>query len=94
MLLLQVPWRSGEGKEGGRGFEEQQEREREMVSGTGMEEQVEPRRGQSWERGGDSLESNDVITRLHGCDALANRLDDTGSLVSQDDGESTLWVLA
>lgn len=41
-----------------------------------------------------SLESNDVVTRLHVGDTLANRLHDTSTLVSEDDGESTLWVLA
>lgn len=40
------------------------------------------------------LESNDVITRLHVGDALTNRLNNTGTLVSQDDGEGTFWVLA
>lgn len=40
------------------------------------------------------LKSDDVISRLDRSHALANRLDDTGALVSQDDGESTLGVLA
>lgn len=40
------------------------------------------------------LESDDVLARLHVCDTLTNRLDDTGALVSQDDGERTLGVLA
>ena len=40
------------------------------------------------------LESNDVISRLHAGDALANRLDDTGALVPEDNGECALGVLA
>lgn len=40
------------------------------------------------------LKSNDVITRLHVGDTLTNRLDNTSSFVSQDDGESSLRVLA
>ena len=35
-----------------------------------------------------------MVAGLHGCDALTNRLDDTGALVTQDDGESTLGILA
>lgn len=34
-----------------------------------------------------------MVTGLHIGDALADGLDDTGTLVSEDDGESTLWVL-
>ena len=41
-----------------------------------------------------TLESNDMVTRLDVGHTLANRLDDTGTLVSEDDGESTLGVLA
>lgn len=35
-----------------------------------------------------------MVAGLHVGDTLANRLDNTSSLVSQDDGESTLGVLA
>lgn len=35
-----------------------------------------------------------MVTRLHIGDALAYRLNNTSTLVTQDDGESTLWVLA
>lgn len=35
-----------------------------------------------------------MLTGLHISDTLAYRLDDTGTLVSQDDGEGTLGVLA
>lgn len=41
-----------------------------------------------------SLESNDVVTGLHVGDTLANGLHNTSTLVSQDDGESTLRVLS
>lgn len=41
-----------------------------------------------------SLEGNNVVTRLHVGDTLANGLHDTSTLVSQNDGESTLRVLA
>jgi hypothetical protein len=40
------------------------------------------------------LESNDVVARLHICDALTDGLNDTSTLVSEDDGESTLRVLS
>ena len=40
------------------------------------------------------LESNDVVAGLYVCDALTDRLDDTSTLVSEDDGENTLRVLA
>lgn len=40
------------------------------------------------------LEGDDVVARLHVGDALTNRLDDTSTLVSQDDGECTLGILA
>jgi hypothetical protein len=42
----------------------------------------------------DLLESNNVVASLHVGDALADRLDNTGTLVSKDNGESTLGVLA
>lgn len=45
-------------------------------------------------RGSDILKSNDVITRLDRGHALTNRLDNTSALVSQNDGESTLGILA
>jgi hypothetical protein len=40
------------------------------------------------------VKCNDVITRLHIGNALSNRLDVTSTLVSEDDGESTLGVLS
>lgn len=40
------------------------------------------------------LESNDKVAGLHGSDALADGLDDTGTLVTQDDGESALGILS
>jgi hypothetical protein len=40
------------------------------------------------------LEGNDVVTGLYVCDALTNGLDNTSTLVPEDDGESTLRVLA
>jgi hypothetical protein len=43
---------------------------------------------------GDLLESDDVVARLDVGHALADRLDDTGALVAQDNGEGTLGVLA
>jgi hypothetical protein len=43
---------------------------------------------------GDILESNDIVTGLDGGHTLADRLDDTGTLVTQDDRERTLGVLA
>jgi hypothetical protein len=42
----------------------------------------------------DVLKRNDVVAGLHVCDALSNRLDDTGALVSENDREGTLRVLA
>lgn len=42
----------------------------------------------------DILESDDVVTNLDVGDALTNGLDNTGTLVSKDNGESTLGVLA
>lgn len=35
-----------------------------------------------------------MVTRLHVGDTLANRLNNTSTLVSQDNGESSLWILA
>jgi hypothetical protein len=49
-----------------------------------------------WKRLGkwvDSLECDNVVTRLHVGDTLADRLDDTGALVTKDDRESALGVL-
>jgi hypothetical protein len=40
------------------------------------------------------LQSDDVVTGLHIGHALTHRLDDTGTLVSEDDGESTLGILS
>lgn len=40
------------------------------------------------------LERNDMIAFLHRRNALANRLDDAGALVAENDGESAFWVLA
>lgn len=45
------------------------------------------------ENGGNILESNNVVTGLDGGHTLADRLDNTGTLVAQDDRESTLRVL-
>jgi hypothetical protein len=42
----------------------------------------------------DLLEGDDMVTGLHVGDALTDGLDDTSTLVSQDDGERTLGVLA
>lgn len=42
----------------------------------------------------DSLEGDNVVTRLHVGDTFTNGLDETGTLVSEDDRESTLGVLA
>lgn len=41
-----------------------------------------------------SLEGNDMVTRLDAGDALAHGLDDAGALMSEDDGECALGVLA
>lgn len=35
-----------------------------------------------------------MVARLHARDAFTNRLDDTSTLVPEDDGESALRVLA
>lgn len=40
------------------------------------------------------LEADDSVTGLDVGDALADRLDDTGTLVSEDNGESALRILA
>lgn len=40
------------------------------------------------------LESDDIVAGFDGGHTLADGLDDTGTLVSKDDGESTLRVLA
>jgi hypothetical protein len=40
------------------------------------------------------LESDNMVTRLHIGDALTNRLDNTSTLMSQNDGESTFRVLS
>ena len=40
------------------------------------------------------LKSNNIVTGLHGGDALADRFDNTGTLVTEDDGESTFRVLS
>lgn len=48
----------------------------------------------SREREHNILESNNMIARLHTGNALANTLDNTSTLMSQDDGESTLGILA
>jgi hypothetical protein len=44
--------------------------------------------------GGGVLESDDVVANLYVCDALANGLNDTGTLVTKNNGESTLGVLS
>lgn len=40
------------------------------------------------------LKSNNVVTGLHVGDTLTNRLNNTSTLMSQDDGEGTFGVLA
>lgn len=35
-----------------------------------------------------------MVARLYVCDALTNRLDDSGTLVTEDNGESTLGILS
>lgn len=42
----------------------------------------------------DILESDNVVADLDGGHALADGLDDTGTLVTEDNGESTLRILA
>lgn len=43
---------------------------------------------------GNVLESDDVVADLNGGHALADGLDNTGTLVTEDNGESTLGILA
>lgn len=40
------------------------------------------------------VKGNDVVSWLYGGDAGADGLDDAGSLVTENDWESSLWVLA
>lgn len=40
------------------------------------------------------VQGDDMVADLDICDSLADGLDDTGALVTQDDGESTLGILA
>ena len=40
------------------------------------------------------LEGNDVVARLYVCDTLADRFDDTGALVTENDGEGAFGILA
>lgn len=40
------------------------------------------------------LQCDHMITWLHVGDAFADRFDDTGSFVSEDNGKGTFWVLA
>lgn len=47
----------------------------------------------SWQQE-DSLERDDVVALLHVSDTLAHTLDNTGTLVTGDNGEGTLGVLA
>lgn len=49
------------------------------------------RRGRTW---ANSLERDDMVALLHVRHTLANALDDTSTLVTGDDGEGTLGVLA
>lgn len=42
----------------------------------------------------DSLESHDMVSRLHVSNALADRLDDACSLVAEHDGERAFWIFA
>lgn len=48
----------------------------------------------SCEKGRNLLERHDVVSGLYGGNALTNRFDDTSALVSQNDGERALRVLA
>ena len=41
-----------------------------------------------------SVERNDMIADLYVVDALTNALYDTSTLVSENDGEGSLWVLS
>jgi hypothetical protein len=47
-----------------------------------------------WGRGVHVLESDDIVANLYVCDALADGLDDTGTLVTEDNGERALGVLS
>jgi hypothetical protein len=40
------------------------------------------------------LKSDNVVARLYICDTLADGLDDTGTLVTEHNGEGTLGVLS
>jgi hypothetical protein len=42
----------------------------------------------------DVLERDDVVARLYICNTLADGLDDTSTLVPENDGESTLGILS
>jgi hypothetical protein len=42
----------------------------------------------------DVLERDDVVARLYICNTLADRFDDTSTLVPKNDGESTLGILS
>ena len=39
-----------------------------------------------------SVQGNDVVSHFHAVDAFADRLDNTGTLVSQNHWERTFWV--
>jgi hypothetical protein len=45
-------------------------------------------------RGGGILESDDIVANLHVGNALTDRLNDTGALVTEDNGECALGVLS
>ena len=42
----------------------------------------------------DVLERDDTVTGLDRCHIVADRLDDAGTLVAENDGEGALWILA
>lgn len=64
-----------------------------MVSGSPSE--TRPRKSRAMRGYGKNLlESDHVVTGLDGSHTLADRLDNTGTLVAQDDGKSTLGILA
>jgi hypothetical protein len=44
--------------------------------------------------GGGILECDDIVANLYVCNALADRLNDTGTLVTEDNGECALGVLS
>jgi hypothetical protein len=56
--------------------------------------ELSARKRESSQRTKNILESDDVVADLDGGHSLANGLDDTGTLVTENDGESTLGVLA